>query len=934
MESANSMDRAEIVLAEKSPAVPPRLLVAFVLSGFSALAYEIVSVRLLGELFGHTAYAIQVVLAVFFGGMAAGSYLSDRLDLNKYHAFRVYAAIEALLGIAGLLLPFAVRQATPLYDSFAPLALETGGALFYRLLLAIALLIVPTALMGATFPLLVRQQKRQSVTESGCAPLYAANTLGGAAGAWLTAFILMRLMAVYNTLIIAAGANFLAALLAFSQPKLAKPNATGSRYPSEETCSPSPLDEREAPSISRAFLAGLLFFSGFAAISLEVLWSRVLDQVLSGSVYSFATVLAVFLAGIVIGTAFYSRLQRRFERFKIFVVAQAALGIYVIASLFLITRIPSASEYLSNTLGVGFVGRGILAESFLSALMLLLPTTLMGISFPLLIDLARLAKSGSGLGKLVGANTLGAVIAPLLVGFLFLPQLGLLKSLLLVACISLAMAVITVFGTHLRARPAAIILAVMAAAGLFVISPRDIRIWGKPGERLIDYVEDPAASVSVVEYGDRQREKRLKVNNTYSLGGGRGIFTERRQGHLPMLLHPSPQRVLVLGVGTANTLGAVSLHNPDHLLAVELIQGVLQLAKKNFSETNYAVLENPAVRVINADALRAVRATPEKYDVIIGDLFHPWQAGVGALYSREHFTSARNALAPGGVFCQWLPLYQLSEENLKIVIRTVLSVFPEVSGWLGNFGSNTPVLGLIVSDQPVRLYWSRWEESLKSALLRDNLAQVYLDRPAELVGGYIGGRMELESFAGQGAYNTTGDPVIEFRAPDTLFDEELERHRRRLLTDLIHLNWTPQAPISFEGANDRPSDASIRSNVAAVRWMIQAFLELESGERGAALDAGLRSARIATEYDVPGAVLAELAWDSYQQLPGKAEQAFRAALTLQPDNVNARTGLGAALLFQNRLDEAIGEFEKALKQNPSWAEAREGLEKAKRLKQP
>jgi spermidine synthase len=230
--------------------------------------------------------------------------------------------------------------------------------------------------------------------------------------------------------------------------------------------------------------------------------------------------------------------------------------------------------------------------------------------------------------------------------------------------------------------------------------------------------------------------------------------------------------VLVLGVGTGNTLGAISLHRPDELMAVDLIAGVLDLAKKNFGDTNYHVLEREGVQVINADALRVVRASPHKYDVIIADLFHPWQAGVGSLYSREHFEAARGALSQGGIFCQWLPLYQLSGENLRTIIRTFISVYPEASAWLGNFGSQTPALALVGSESAVHLYWKRWEESLADAELRAGMSNVYLDRAAEIVGGYIAARGELESFAGEGAINRTYYRVQ--RAGDTI----LRRFRR------------------------------------------------------------------------------------------------------------------------------------------------------------
>lgn len=919
--------------------LPRRLLLAFALSGISALVYEIIWVRLLGDLFGHTAYAIQVVLAVFFGGLAAGSFLSDRINLNKYNPIKIYAAVEVSVGAIGILFPYLISLITPLYDVYAPLTLEGVGALISRLAVASVLLLIPTALLGATLPLVIRWRSECWVGDSGAATLYAVNTLGGAVGTWLCAFVFIKTLGISNTLLLAAAGNFLAASLTLSLRR-AETSVIQSETDLliEDDRQKNILLTDEANRGRRDFLIDtriilpiLLFTTGFIAITLEVLWSRALDQVLSGSVYSFATVLTVFLTGIAAGSWAYRRYLTSFSPLLVFVILEIVLANYIVASLFMIRSVADIQEKLLAIVGTGFFQRGIALESILSAVILLIPTICMGILFPLLVNFDGSLKSSVKPGLLVAANTLGSVVAPLFIGFFLLPHAGLLNCLLLAAglCAALVIAVTTL--APINSKPLLISCAMLPMV-LLVFAPRDIRTWGKPGERLVDYREDPAASVSVVEYGERTIEKKLKVNNTYSLGGGRGVFTERRQGHLPMLLHPSPSRVLVLGVGTGNTLGAISLHRPDELVAVDLIAGVLDLAKKDFGDTNYRVLEDDHVRVINADALRVVRASPHKYDVIIADLFHPWQAGVGSLYSREHFEAARGALSQGGIFCQWLPLYQLSGENLKTIIRTFISVYPETSAWLGNFGSQTPALALVGSESPVHFYWKRWEESLSDAELRAGMSNVYLDRAAEIVGGYIAARGELESFAGDGPINRTDRPTIEFSAPETLFSEDFEASKRDSLESLIHINRQPQLPVSFEGARVAASEEYLNSNVMAVRWMIQSFLNSERGDRSGALKAAMQSCQTARGYEIPSAVLAEMAWSIYQENPAAAEQAFKQALLLRPDDANVLTGLGATYLFQRRADSAIEAFERALKSRPGWAEAVEGLEKAKRLK--
>lgn len=911
--------------------VPRRVLLAFALSGVSALVYEVIWVRLLGDLFGHTAYAVQVVLAVFFGGLALGSFLSDRFRLRARDLLKVYAAVEVVVAAVALLLPLLVQLITPVYDAHAPLEIETGGALLFRLALATLLLIVPTALMGATFPMVVKWQSARDRGRGGIASLYAANTLGGALGAWASAFILMPLLGINYTLAAAALGNLAAALLASTTRTGTPAEASGATPSFEDATAEAGPPAIGALKVSGGFLAALLFLTGFVAISLEVIWTRALDQVLSGTIYSFATVLTVFLLGIAFGSWLYRKSLKRRAAPLVFVTVEIILANYVVASLFFIYFIPGVSARLGELLGLGFVRRGVILESLLSAFLLLAPALCMGVIFPLLLDAARRGSGRAPVGLLVAANTVGSVAGPLAAGFLLLPRLGLANSLLVAAGLCAALAVVASF---LLARGMRTWPLVASGAGLalvlLLLSPRDIRVWGNPGDRLVDYREDPAASVSVVESGGHIRERRLKVNNTYSLGGGRGVFTERRQGHLPMLLHPAPERVLVLGVGTGNTLGAVSLHRPRRLLAAELIPGVLEMARRHFAVTNYRVLENPSARVVAADALRVARATPEKFDVVIADLFHPWQAGVGSLYSREHFEAVRRALADGGLFCQWLPLYQLSEEDLKTVVRTFLAVFPESSAWLGNFGSTTPILALVGSERPVALQWRRWEAALDDARLRESFASVYLDRPAEVTGGYVGGRQELERFGGEGRINSTRRPTVEFAAPAALFTNAFEPAKRRSLAALVRLNESPEVPVSYEGTQTPAAPEETRANAAAVRRMILALIELEGGDRESALRSALESARVARGYEIPSRILFSVALDSYEQHPQLAEEAFREVLRARPEDTGALVGLGDTYLLLGRAGEAEEAFQKALRLHPDSPEARRGLEEARR----
>jgi spermidine synthase len=219
-----------------------------------------------------------------------------------------------------------------------------------------------------------------------------------------------------------------------------------------------------------------------------------------------------------------------------------------------------------------------------------------------------------------------------------------------------------------------------------------VRIEESSGERLLALAEGSYGIVAVVEDAG---SRRLKLNNHYVLGGTLAAGDERMSAHVPLLLHPSPRTVAVLGLGTGITASGALFHPVERLTAVELVPEVVAAARAHFGEANAAVLDDPRTRVVVEDARSYLRGVNERFDVIIGDLVVPWRPGEGELLTLEHFAAARSRLAPGGLFCQWLPLFQLSEPELWILLRTFLSVFPRAQLWRGDFSIDVPALALV-----------------------------------------------------------------------------------------------------------------------------------------------------------------------------------------------------------------------------------------------
>ena len=813
------------------------ICVALFCSGLAALMHELMWVRLLGRMFGHTIFAVQTVLTVFFLGLAAGAWLVSRMRIERPLA--AFAFIEVGIAAWGAAMPLLIPQLTRAYDRFAAVETETASAFAARLLVTLVALIIPTTLMGATFPLVAAALRRVST-------VYAVNTLGGAAGVWLTAFLLLPMIGVVGVIVAAAILNIVAAVIAAIVHRL--PDGTEQR-------------PRVEGPLRRAAL--ILFMTGFSALALQFLWTRALEQILSGTVYTFAVVLGVFLAGIGLGALILQRLT-----------PSRALLSYILGLLAVAVLLTPAIIRTISSLPV----RGALAETALASALLLIPTTLMGMTFPLLIDLGR-----GSIGGLTAANTAGSVAGPIAAGVLLLPHFGLRTAIVFFAVLT---ASLCVFAAERRRTAMAFLGVVLLSA--FFVAPQ-VRGREEPGEVIVASRDDIAATVAVVRNGEEQR---LKVNNSYSLGGGRGVFTERRQGHIPMLLHPDPRRVLVLGVGTGNTLAAVAQHRPERLLAVDLLPGVVELAAGHFSATNHDVLRNRAAAEVHvADATRVVRSSREEFDVVIGDLFHPWQAGVGSLYSLEHFRHVSTRLASGGMFVQWLPLYQLSKDDVRTVTRTFLAAFPHAEAWLGNFGSSTPIVALVGSNEAMRWSEARWRRAVGDPSIASALAEVYLNNPVELYASFVCERALLERFAGAGPLNRETEPVIEFSAARALFDDRFDSHRQQTVQELVELAAAQDRYDRLRGARD----ATWFENRLGIRAFIVSFLALGQGNAEAAAEAAIIAAEKCTAYDLPRRTLAVVGYEILPANPVLAERVFRAALKWNPEDSRAREGLLQAM---------------------------------------
>lgn len=265
-------------------------------------------------------------------------------------------------------------------------------------------------------------------------------------------------------------------------------------------------------------------------------------------------------------------------------------------------------------------------------------------------------------------------------------------------------------------------------------------------------------TASVVD--DASGARYLEVNGRFRMGGTSSVRSDYRQAMLPLLLHPAPHRALFLGIGTGATVVGGSRMPGVTVRGVELSQEVVELLPW-FANSAAA---NPTPRITVADARRYVAADRDQYDVIVADLFHPALDGSGSLYTVEHFEAVKKRLSPGGMFCQWLPLYQLDLPSLRAIVRAFLEVYPEGSAWLNHYSVRTPMLALIGPQDGSNLDLDALAARLRDPPVRAVARPLGFEAPIDLLGQYLGGRRAFSAFAGEGPRNTDDYPFVTFDA--------------------------------------------------------------------------------------------------------------------------------------------------------------------------
>jgi spermidine synthase len=745
-------------VSERSGVPRAGLLVAlFAASGCAALVLETVWLRWLRLLFGATAPAVSATLVAFLVGQALGAALAARRVPSLRRPLRVYGVLElstALWALAvPLLLGLGEQVSGAFYDGWrdAPAALTA-----LRFSIALAATLPATLCLGATLPAVGAAALATSrALGSGGTALYAANLLGAALGAGAAAFWLLD---AYGVPPVYAGAAALHGAVGAVAVVLG--GRVGAPAPPRPAAPPPAPRAAEDPGLGLLPLAAL---SGFGTFAGQVLLVQAFAQILDQSVHAFGAVLVVVLAALALGAAAVSWLDRRGA-----LAPSTLLGIALAGSAVGFAAFPALLSWASD--GLQYVGSESPWPGYLLRALALSAATAgpalvaAGLVFPALFGVAGRSTLGRApaehLGWLVAANTVGSIAGALLAPFALLPAAGLWPSFAGIAGLY-AVAALAAPDVSPRARAlrAGVLAAALAGVAL-ALNPLAIPLLRlAPGERALYVETGPSGVVAVIE---RAGERLVRTDNHYSLGGSSERVNEERQGHLPLLLQPEAERVAFVGTATAITAGAAVVHPVREIFLVEIVPGVAESAARFFAPWNRNVARDPRTRTVVDDARNFLRSTKLSFDVVVADLFVPWRAGSGSLYAREHFESVRARLRPGGVLCQWLPLYQLAEDELRVVVATFLDVFPRAALFRGDFYARFPIVALVGyagAPAPPRLV-----SRAAVRLGRSDVADRWVTDPVAVWSLYAGPLAPLAPSLADVPRNSDAHPRIEFMA--------------------------------------------------------------------------------------------------------------------------------------------------------------------------
>jgi predicted membrane-bound spermidine synthase len=694
------------------------LCLVFLVSGAAALVFETLWFRQAGLALGNTVWASALVTASFMAGLAIGNAAVARWGRRSPRPLAAYAALELVVAVTGVglvfLFPLVGQALAPLMGSLGGTALNA-----LRVVVAFALLLVPSTAMGATLPLLAGAlSARDPNFGRVLGRLYGWNTLGAFLGTLLGDLVLIGAVGIRGTAFAAAGLNLVAAAGAM---------ALAPRFAGDASVEPVGTPARIGPAAWRLLAAA--FLSGGILLALEVVWFRFLLSFTPSSSWVFAVMLAVVLLGIAAGGLVAgSLLGRRADahRWAAPVALLAGLGVSASYASFLSVVPPTGADVVITVAGY-----------FRLAVPLMFPVSLLsGVLFTLLGRAlhGELGESTRSAGLLTLANTVGAATGALAGGFLVLPALGVERALFVLACLYVVVGLLALApGLAPRERVtvgvAGALLALAVALFPFGLManqyiPRIVARYANESYRVVAYEEALGETVMIARRDSfGQPDTYRLITNGMAMSGT--TYVGRRfmalYVWLPVATHPGPRRALQISYGLGTTSRAlVETRELERIDIVDTSAATLRLSALAQESPAQNPLTDPRVHVHVEDGRFFLLTTPLRYDIITADPPPPKAAGISSLYSREYFGLVRSRLAEGGMATYWLPVYQMEPVEAKAVIAGFCAAFDDCSLWTG-YGLEWILAGTREAKGPVSAerFSAQWRDPVVSKRLRE-----------------------------------------------------------------------------------------------------------------------------------------------------------------------------------------------------------------------
>ncbi|MBN1481227.1 hypothetical protein EH223_02470 [candidate division KSB1 bacterium] len=743
----------------------PMLLLVFFFSGLSALIYQIVWIRKFGLVFGVDVFAAATVLTAFMAGLALGN-LVFGIIVDKYkNALKLFIFLEVGIGLFALLFPITFKALNQLYVGLSHiLPLGFYATQLYRFLFAFLFLLLPTTLMGGTLPVMSKMYVTNLQTLGRrIGRLYSINNLGAFVGCFIAGFFLMRLFGLQHSIFIGAALNGLNVLLVFGMWKIL-PNVSSAMEEARQAAPDEVIDPLPRGVIR--FVLWAFAIEGFTTLAYEVIWTRILlGFSFDKSVYFYTTVILSFIFGLSLGSILIARITDKLRNLlALFGIIEVAIGFLAIL---LLSGFSGIAELL-NTWRLNYADSwwsSLGREYLIFFVVMLFPTTLMGMTFPIVSKICtrHLKRLGGRIGEIGFLDTVGSIFGAFVAGFILIPVLGVIKAVFFTALINILIGAIAV---ALQPRKSVVmksafigaVVVILIVLTIFSPDTAYFQHWQtkRPGDRLLYYHEGADATIAVPQHNDGI--KFLAINGSVTAFANYGDRRVHKMlGYLPYFLHQeSPKKALVIGLGMGITAQSLMLPGIEGVDCLEINRGVVEAAAGYFAGENVNVMADNRLNIIIDDGRSYLTKTRVKYDIITSNAVHARLSG--NLYTKEFYALCKQHLTETGIMCQWTSTNWLTPVEFASLITAFQASFPHTSLWLVNAGH----LLIVGSPEPLKFPVSTFYARFDHPKIQIDLGAYMLDTPEALLAHFVTDERGLPSLVKSAPVNTDDKPIAEF----------------------------------------------------------------------------------------------------------------------------------------------------------------------------